>query len=199
MNAPSTLPRESWHAANHEAESEKKAPSQRLIENYGLFWLWENVHTGGGQGQQGKLLGHPKNRRRTLADFSDQRGIYALYAGYEFVYAGQIGRRGLLKRLKEHLSDDLAERWDRFSFFGTRRVISASLGVVRDSAHPKADVVLDQLETFLIHVTAPSLNNNRGRWRGATRYYQKRDERLGKTQSEMLRELHKRLVPITKK
>lgn len=164
----------------------------KLIETYGLHWHWDNVHLGGGQGNRGKLLGHRKGDMKTEVDFADQRGIYALYAGYDFVYAGQIGKRGLLTRLKEHRSDDLAERWDRFSFFGTRRVLqTGELSVVTTASHPSSDLVLDQLEAFLIYVSSPALNNSRGKWRGAVRYYQIRDERLGLTTEQMVEAVYK--------
>lgn len=169
--------------------------TQRLVQNYGLFWRWDDVHTGGGQGKKGALWGHRKGAKKRHVDFRDQRGIYALYAGHEFVYAGQIDKRGLLKRLIEHCNDDLAERWDRFSFFGTRRVLdSDKLGKIKASASAKTSIVLNQLETFLIHVSAPALNNNRGKWSGATRFFQVRDERLGKTMDEMIADLHKAMT-----
>lgn len=164
----------------------------KLIETYGLHWHWENVHLGGGRSNKGKLLGHRTGAKKIAVDFADQRGIYALYAGYDFVYAGQIGKRGLLTRLKEHRSDDLAERWDRFSFFGTRRVLkTGKLSKITDATHPAIDLVLDQLEAFLIYVSSPTLNNSRGKWRGAVRYYQIRDERLGPTTDEMVEAVYK--------
>lgn len=183
------------------AKTPTKAAASRLVQCYGLFWRWEDVHTGGGQGQKGELWGYRKGAKNKHVDFRDQRGIYALYAGHNFVYAGQIDKRGLLKRLIEHCNDDLAERWDRFSFFGTRRVLdSGKLGKIKKAATAKTNVVLNQLETFLIHVSAPALNNNRGKWSGATRFYQVRDKRLGPTHEDMIEAIYKSLkFPSAKK
>lgn len=177
-----------------------KSPSDRLIQCYGLFWRWEDVHTGGGKRNKGALWGYRKGAKKKHVDFREQRGIYALYAGHDFVYAGQIDKRGLLTRLKEHCNDDLAERWDRFSFFGTRRVLDSNkIGKIKVSATAKTNVAINQLETFLIHVSAPALNNNRGKWSGATRYYQVRDKRLGPTHEEMVADLHKEMLKRSKK
>ena len=185
--------------AKKSAKKSSKAADARLVQCYGLFWRWDNVHTGGGRANKGKLLGQ-KGSKSAVVDFRDQRGIYALYSGHDFVYAGQIDKRGLLKRLIEHCDDDLAERWDRFSFFGTRRVLdSGTLGKVKKAATAKTNVVINQLETFLIHVSAPALNNNRGKWSGATRYYQVRDDRLGPTHEEMVAALHKTMLKQSKK
>jgi len=41
-----------------------------------------------------------------------------LYCEYGPYYVGLTKRQGLGKRLKDHLSDHLAEKWDRFSWFG---------------------------------------------------------------------------------
>lgn len=179
----------------------KKQVNRRLIQNYGLFWRWDFISQGS-RGRRGRKRTSPETRGRIWGtkrgskkwtDFADQRGVYALYAGFEFVYAGQIDRRGLLRRLKEHRDDDLAERWDKFSFFGTRRVLKDhKLGKVNIASHPSVSTALNQLEAMLIQVSAPSLNNSRGKWSGATRYYQVRDERLGKTTDEMVRELYKK-------
>ncbi len=180
--------------AKKKAKRSSKAAAARLVQCYGLFWRWDDVHTGGGRANKGALWGRT-GARSPLIDFRDQRGIYALYSGHDFVYAGQIDKRGLLKRLIEHCDDDLAERWDRFSFFGTRRVLDSNkLGMVKAAATAKTSVVINQLETFLIHVSAPALNNNRGKWSGATRYYQVRDERLGPTHANMVAELHKDML-----
>jgi hypothetical protein len=52
----------------------------------------------------------------------DQRGIYILYGDYGPHYVGLTVRRGIGVRLKEHRSDRLRNRWDRFSWYGFRNV-----------------------------------------------------------------------------
>lgn len=111
-----------------------------MIQAIGLFWRRDNVYWGRGN-QRGMLLGVPSgNVTAEPADFREQVGIYALYAEYEIVYVGQTGggNQKLLHRLKQHRSDDLSERWDRFSWFGLRRVLnSGDLSNVNQAAHPE--------------------------------------------------------------
>jgi hypothetical protein len=98
----------------------------------------------------------------------------------------------MLKRLRHHLNDDLANRWERFSWFGTRWVTKeGQLSQPAGSAHPTADVVLDQLEAILITTLEPESNRQGGKWKGAARYKQLRDPRLGLTDREMLKSLLK--------
>ena len=95
------------------------------IKNFGLFWRADEVdwYPGGGVkgafrllGRQGKYL--PGLR---LADFRYQQGIYILYGNYGPYYTG-ITKQGFGRRLQDHLGDDKAEQWDRFSWFGFQQV-----------------------------------------------------------------------------
>jgi hypothetical protein len=60
-----------------------------------------------------------------VADFRDQRGLYVLYGNYGAHYVGLARDRGIGDRLKEHLSDRHAGQWDRFSWFGFRRLLAS--------------------------------------------------------------------------
>lgn len=168
-------------------------PGQRLIQCFGLFWKWTDVSLGGGQGNRATLLGHPQGgKRKNPIDFADQQGIYVLYADYRLIYVGQTARRaGLLGRLNDHTKDHLASRWDRFSWFGIRRVTKAGkLSVRKDHAHPTLEVVLNQIEALLIHAAEPALNRSSGKWESGVRpYFQVRDERLGPKPEEMMKYL----------
>lgn len=53
-----------------------------------------------------------------MVDFRHQQGIYVLYDEYGPVYVGLTRNQGLGKRLKDHLTDHLSNKWDRFSWFG---------------------------------------------------------------------------------
>lgn len=61
-----------------------------------------------------------------LADFRYQQGIYILYGNHGPHYVGLTKKQGLGKRLKDHLTDQHAGSWDRFSWFGFRRVLEAA-------------------------------------------------------------------------
>jgi len=159
-----------------------------------LFWRPDRVFWGAGS-QAGKLLGVPAaNLTAALIDFRDQRGIYVLYADYRLVYVGQTGSQGLLTRLKQHKNDDLTERWDRFSWFGLRYVLrNNELSTVTAARHASTNDVLDHIEAILIHSAEPPLNSQGGRFgQNVVRYIQQRDDRLGKTDRELLQEIHAR-------
>jgi len=94
-----------------------------LISSYGLFWKVDDTEwiPNGRKGKR-RLLGHLGSKRSSnrVADFWSQSGIYVLYGNYGLYYVGigaQLGRR-----LRKHLSDPHAHEWDRFSWFGFRRV-----------------------------------------------------------------------------
>lgn len=166
-----------------------------LIRNMGLFWRLDNVYWDAGT-QTGKLLGvDSKKVSSGPVDFSDQIGVYCLYAGYSLVYVGQVGsgNQRLFIRLKQHCKDDLAGRWDRFSWFGTRPLTPKGdrlTKVEKGKFHPALDVVLNHIEGILIQAAEPPLNGQDGRFgSGVTRFLQVRDTRLGATDSELLRAL----------
>ncbi len=94
-----------------------------MIKSYGVYWAVEHVDWGIAK-RGGQLLGAEKrDDEENAVDFRYQRGIYALYYDFDLVYVGQAEKGGrLFGRLKVHLSDHLAERWNRFSWFGTRAV-----------------------------------------------------------------------------
>jgi hypothetical protein len=58
-----------------------------------------------------------------IADFRHQRGIYILYGDYGPYYVGLARKRSLGDRLKDHLTDKHGGKWDRFSWFGFKRVM----------------------------------------------------------------------------
>ncbi len=123
-------------------------------------------------------------------NFREQSGIYVLYADYEVVYVGQsgFGNQKLFARLKQHRADDLGERWNRFSWFGIRRVNkSGKLSAETAAVHPTLKTVLNHVEGVLIHAVEPSMNGQKGRFgRKVVRYLQVRDSRLGPTTEKMV-------------
>lgn len=163
-----------------------------LISNYGLLWHLNDVFWGR-QKKTGTLLGYRDGHAGQKVDFRDQSGIYVLYADYNLVYVGQAD--GLLVRLRQHRDDDLANRWNRFSWFGLRKVLSTgNLASPKGAFHPERKVTLDHLEALLIYASEPRLNRQGGKFRGAIRYHQYRDEeKLGKTVEEMIKAVHEKL------
>jgi hypothetical protein len=101
-----------------------------IIRAYGLFWRADEIEWNPGRGRAGefRLLGRRGANRptRRVADFRTQRGLYILYGDYGPYYVGLTRRQDLGKRLKDHLADHHANRWDRFSWFGFRQVLKTT-------------------------------------------------------------------------
>jgi hypothetical protein len=164
-----------------------------LVRSIGLFWREDCVYWGSGN-KAGTLLGVPFNAKTSEPiDFRDQIGIYALYADYQLVYVGQAGsgEQTMFARLKQHRKNDLAGRWNRFSWFGVLRALGdGRLSSKREALHPKLPDVLNHIEAILIHSSEPPMNGQGGRFgEKVTRYQQVRDLRLGPSSHEMLRAL----------
>jgi hypothetical protein len=91
-----------------------------LIRAYGQYWNPDIVDWGKqGPGNKGQLLGSGKWGATTIdIDVWDQHGIYVLHDEFRCVYVGQTSGQFLGKRLRDHLTDRFAGRWDMFSWFG---------------------------------------------------------------------------------
>jgi len=169
--------------------------SKPLIKNFGLFWHIENVDWGNtGHGRPGVLLG--RTTKQPNVDFAHQIGIYALYdSNFSLVYVGQCNERNNGDGLKARLAEqrrDLPGRWDRFSWFGLKRVSKEkdksgnyTLVEPNDSEHPDRQTILNHMEGILIFSAEPPLNGQKAKWKGhTTQYYQIRDPKLGATLDE---------------
>ncbi len=99
-----------------------------LITSYGLFWRVEEP--GLDKKRRLSLFGwQGRGRDLRLADFSHQRGIYILYGRYGPHYVGLAGKDSLGSRLVRHLSEKAhKDYWDRFSWFGFRRILAEKDG-----------------------------------------------------------------------
>jgi len=166
--------------------AEKKPATRRrlrqgpkIIANMGLFWhrdkvLWSGDRRVGPK----KLLGVRASAKRSgEVDFWKQAGIYALYADYDLIYVGQAGlgdKSCIGNRLKSHTRDSLADRWDKFSWFGLRTVRkNQTLGAKFQKAKATWSDVADVLEGILIEVAEPPQNSQKGRFGpGVQRYIQ---------------------------
>jgi hypothetical protein len=128
-------------------------------------------------GNEGHLTGRLASRKGAPhVNFRNQSGIYILQEGFRPVYIGQAGRsdQRLFTRLKAHTQNHLAERWDRFSWFGIYPIkkgeLDASASVVRIQTN--IDSVLNHIEGVLISVTEPPLNRQGARFGKAEQYRQ---------------------------
>lgn len=149
-----------------------------LIHNYGLHWRREYVAWGKkGAGNEGHLTGRLASRKGSPhINFRYQAGIYILQEGFKPLYIGQAGRseHRLFSRLKGHTQNHLAERWDRFSWFGIYPVKKGELNTAVDVVRLQVDIdsILNHIEGALISVTEPPLNRQGARFGSAEQYKQ---------------------------
>ena len=135
-----------------------------LIGAYAEFWDIYQVdwHPGSGSNRW-SLLG--KNGQNLpglrVVDFRRARGVYVLYDNHGAYYAGLArGASGLGGRIKDHMSDDHANKWQRFSWYSFDSVAKrpereSGLHAVsrRDKPVPASDeAVIRELEALLITV-----------------------------------------------
>ncbi len=92
-----------------------------LVGAYGLFWERDGVDWSPGSGRAAwQMLGRKGTYRRALrvVDFRRARGVYVLFNHHGAYYAGLAqGSAGLGGRLKQHLSDEHRDKWQRFCWF----------------------------------------------------------------------------------
>ena len=141
-----------------------------LIRVFGLYWNPDAVDWGSrGAGNKGRLLGkakvksknHPKGKTLEI-DFWKARGIYVLYDGFKPVYVGKAWADPLGKRVRDHLTDRFAGRWDMFSWFSTSTMNSTSKDTRTAGARQvQPEEVVSTLEALSILVTEAPLNRKR--------------------------------------
>ena len=153
------------------ARKKRKDRGQKIIRNMGLFWKRDQVQWKGNRGVGKARLAGKRRFAKTQGevDFWKQTGVYALYADYHLIYVGQAGlsdQSCLGARLKQHLTDDLAGRWDMFSWFGLQVVRGNDNKVgkrTKLSVSSRAHLA-NVLEGILIEVAEPPMNSQGGRF-----------------------------------
>lgn len=160
----------------------KSTGKRTIIQNMGLFWSREHTLWRGDRAKgQASLLGLRAGAKRSgEVDFWHQVGIYAMYTeDYHLVYVGQAGigdKACIGSRLKAHTRDDLAGRWELFSWFGLRKVVGGAnpkLGAKLKKANTSWPGIADILEGVVIEIAEPPMNSQKGRFgKGVHRYLQ---------------------------
>lgn len=138
------------------------------ITSYGLFWREDEIDWSPGSGIKNsfRLLGRVGANRGSIrvADFRRQQGIYILYDEYGPSYVGLTRQQGLGKRLKDHRTDNLQNKWDRFSWFGFNPLGAPndegvlSLLNLNDDITENTHTTIGDLEALLIRAIGPKLN-----------------------------------------
>ena len=166
-----------------------------LIRAYGLFWRADEIDWYPGRAMRGgyMLLGRRGTNRPglQLADFRRQSGLYILYSNYGPYYVGLARENSLGGRLRRHLKDRHAERWDRFSWFGFRPVLTKrderglqELRTLKTKVQGTMHQQIGELEALLIRGLGLENNYAKMRFPGAQPWKQVKahevEEYLGK-------------------
>lgn len=140
-----------------------------LIKSYGLYWNPDIVNWGSpGAGNAGELKGKVKDNGSHTIDFWKAKGIYVLHNEFRPIYVGKAFGTLLGPRLRNHLTDRLAGRWDMFSWFS----VSAPRFTTKDVSKPgkrqvSPETVTNTLEALAILIADPALNRKRETLDGA--------------------------------
>jgi hypothetical protein len=160
-----------------------------LINAFGMYWarssvLWTPTSRILGQQQPGS----------TPVDFCNERGVYLLHDGRAVVYVGRTTEQALGVRLRQHTSDRLNGRWDRFSWFGVYP--AADTGELNRNVGNSynLDMLIVTMEALLIEGLEPPQNRRRGDDFRAVEYLQVEDPDIQKDQIlHLMDELKKKL------
>lgn len=134
-----------------------------LIRAYGQFWNPDIVDWGKqGPGNKGQLLGKGKVGGNTvIVDIWDQHGVYVLHDEFRAVYVGQTCGQFLGKRLRDHLVDRFAGRWDMFSWYGIDTVKVDGRLRRAGARIVQPDEMIRTIEALAILIADPPLNRKR--------------------------------------
>lgn len=156
--------------------------NHKIINAFGIYWNRKLVHWK----SIPDLLGI-QQVGATEVNFKDQKGIYLLHDGRETIYVGQAIEQPLGKRLKDHTTDRLAGRWDRFSWFGFYPVTEdAKLNLDAKFKDFTIQNLGDILEAILIESIEPRQNRKQGNSFQGIEYLQKEAPEIKKKQTEQL-------------
>lgn len=162
----------------------------RIINAFGLYWNRNHVHWK----TTPDLLGI-QQIGATNVNFKNQIGIYLLHDSRETIYVGQAIEQSLGQRLRNHTSDRLSGRWDRFSWFGFYPVNDKG-GLDNDLNFENITVqdFGDILEAILIESIEPRQNRKQGNLFAGIEYLQQEAPEIKKRMKEQLiRELTDKL------
>ena len=171
-----------------EEELDATDATQNLsVAAYGLHWERSKVDW-----KTGRILGYDPGfdidaEPERAINFADQQGVYLLHNWQSVVYVGRTAaeKNGLFQRLHEHHKKQVwSAKWERFSWFGIRRVNEAG-GMIDGPAQASKEVVSALMEAVLIETLGPSFNKTQGNYMG-TLYHQTIDPNIAKAQAQNL-------------
>lgn len=146
-----------------------------IVECFGRYWLKHKIDWSKATPD---LLGQQTDNSSPI-NFNEQIGIYILHQGHEVVYVGQAIKQPIIKRLRQHTSDQTRGRWDRFSWFGFYPVDEKTGKLKRkNQVAITTEKLADTIEAILIECFEPGLNKKTGNnWGDENdQYFQSEDE-----------------------
>jgi hypothetical protein len=155
-----------------------------LINAFGMYWSREQVNWAP---STPKLLGHQQTGSSPV-DFCEQKGVYLLHDGRSVVYVGRSTDQPLGVRLRQHTSDRLNGRWDRFSWFGIYPISENGTLLKNSSTQYGIDMLIVTMEALLIEGLEPPQNRKRGDDFRAAEFQQTEDPEIGKARIRLLLE-----------
>lgn len=146
-----------------------------LITAFGMFWRRDLVDWSVSSTAV-RVLGRQSQDEKVI-DFAQQIGVYLLHDGARTIYTGRVSSPRLGARLAEHTKDRVSGRWDRFSWFGLRPVLSTGvLGAA--GSNFGTDLVVATMEAILIEGLEPPQNRRQGDGMTGQEYTQAEDPSL---------------------
>ncbi len=160
-----------------------------LINAFGMYWSRNNVLWNAAP----RILGE-QQPGSTAVDFCTEKGVYLLHDGRDVVYVGRTTEQPLGIRLRQHTTDRLNGRWDRFSWFGVYPVSEdASLNTTAAVTYD-LNLLITTMEALLIEGLEPPQNRKRGDDFRAVEFLQVEDPEIQKSQIlKLMDELKKKL------
>ncbi|HIP33490.1 MAG TPA: hypothetical protein EYG89_01860 [Bacteroidia bacterium] len=167
-----------------------KSEKLKIINSFGIYWNRDFVHWK----TTPDLLGI-QQIGATNVNFRNQIGIYLLHDSRETIYVGQAIEQSLGQRLKNHTTDRLGGRWDRFSWFGFYPIKeNGELDNGLDLSNVTIKDFGDILEAILIESIEPRQNRKQGNQFAGIEFLQKEAPEIKKRLKEqIIRELTDKL------
>lgn len=158
-----------------------------LINAFGMYWDRSKVDW---RKSVPRLFGLQKPDS-TRVDFAGQKGVYLLHDRRTVVYVGRARERALAVRLREHVSDRLSSRWDRFSWFGVHPVKETGSLDSNGVGTYDLSMLIATMEALLIEGLEPPQNRKRGDDFEAVEFLQAEDPEFqeGKVRAEFIQRL----------
>jgi len=148
----------SLEAVDATDQAEQDADEMGLINAFGILWDRDRVDW---EGKPISLLGIQQVGSKPV-DFAGQAGVYVLYDIHRAIYVGRATERRLGQRLSEHTRDRLNSRWDRFSWYGVRRVRDNGELTAMPRAGISVKILIATMEALLIEGLEPPQNRRQG-------------------------------------